>query len=123
MYALNALNPNTAGQNADPRGENTARLGRDYNPASNVPTLQQTSAGLVPASEVSSASRDFARNNATRIYHPRQAPSAITAENYLEARALMTKVFLHNKAATKSAIISNMYKDAPRFRDQLDILV
>ena len=56
------------------------------------------------------------------IYHPKQAPSAITSENFLNARALLSAGFTHNVAQTKMARISNLYRDAPRFRNHVDIL-
>ena len=58
----------------------------------------------------------------TLIYHPKQAPSAVTSENFLNARALLSAGFTHNVAQTKMARISNLYRDAPRFRNHVDIL-
>lgn len=56
------------------------------------------------------------------IYHPKQAPSAVTSENFLNARALLSAGFAHNIAQTKMARVSNLYRDAPRFRNHVDIL-
>ncbi|MDA9825470.1 hypothetical protein N9D03_07570 [Alphaproteobacteria bacterium] len=56
------------------------------------------------------------------IYHPKQAPSAVTSENFLNARAMLSAGFTHNIAQTKIARISNLYRDAPRFRNDVDIL-
>ena len=49
-------------------------------------------------------------------------PEAISSENFLAARALMSATFVHNIATTKEARVSNLYKEAPKFRDQIDIL-
>ncbi|MDA7560651.1 hypothetical protein N8860_02740 [Alphaproteobacteria bacterium] len=57
-----------------------------------------------------------------RIYHPKQAPSAIMSENFLAARAMMQPGFTHNAAQTNIARISNLYKEVPRFRNEIDIL-
>ena len=57
-----------------------------------------------------------------RIYHPKQAPSAITSENFLAARAIMNPGYTHNAAQTNIARVSNLYKDVPRFRNEIDIL-
>ena len=46
----------------------------------------------------------------------------ISSENFLAARALMSAKFVHNIAMTKEARISNLYKDAPKFQSQIDIL-
>lgn len=56
------------------------------------------------------------------IYHPKQAPSAVTSENFLNARAMLSAGFTHNIAQTKIARVSNLYRDAPRFRNDVDIL-
>ena len=58
----------------------------------------------------------------TRIYHPKQAPSAITSENFLAARAIMNPGYTHNAAQTNIARVSNLYRDVPRFRNEIDIL-
>ena len=34
----------------------------------------------------------------------------------------MTAAFVHNVASAKEARISNLYKEAPEFREQIDIL-
>ena len=57
-----------------------------------------------------------------RIYHPKQAPSAITSENFLAAKVMMSPGHTHNAAQTNIARISNLYKDVPRFRNEIDIL-
>lgn len=57
-----------------------------------------------------------------QIYHPSQAPSGISTENALLAKALMSPVFAHSSAATKMARLSNMFQDAPRFGSAVDLL-
>jgi hypothetical protein len=66
---------------------------------------------------------DYTNMQHARIYSPRQAPSAITSENFLAARASLSPGFVHNAAQSNIARISNMYRDAPRFRNEIDILV
>jgi len=65
---------------------------------------------------------DFSRVPHARVYHPKQAPSAIASENFLAARSSMNPGFIHNVAQTNIARISNLYKDVPRFRSEVDIL-
>lgn len=57
-----------------------------------------------------------------RMYHPKQAPSAISSENFLAARAMMSPGHTHNAAQTNIARVSNLYRDVPRFRNEIDIL-
>ena len=87
-----------------------------------VPTLPQGTKAVVPTTQPHDLSKDFHQKPLQKIYNPRHAPSAITSENFLAARALMSATYVHNIAMTKEARISNLYKDAPKFRDQIDIL-
>ncbi len=91
-------------------------------PATIVPSYQQSAYGLEPASPGSS-SRPFRRSMPEQvIWHPRQAPSSITSEQFFSARQLLSPGFMNNAAATKIARISNLHADAPRFSGQIDIL-
>lgn len=87
-----------------------------------VPTLPQGTKAVSPSAQPYDLAREFHKNPLQQVYNPRQAPSAISSENFLAARALMSATFVHNIAMTKEARISNLYKDAPEFRDQIDIL-
>ena len=87
-----------------------------------MPTLPQGTKAVAPTAQPYDLAREFHQRPLTRIYHPRHAPSAISTENFLVARALMSATFVHNIATTKEARISNFYKDSPKFRDQIDIL-
>ena len=58
----------------------------------------------------------------SQIRSARQAPSTIVTEQYLQARAASGPVYIQNVSATRTERISNLYADAPRFRNQLDIL-
>ena len=90
--------------------------------ARDVPTLNGINSVIVPTSHSFDLGGEFHRKPLQRIYNSRSAPSAISSENYLAARALISQAFVHNIAITKQARISNLYKDAPEFRDQIDIL-
>ena len=91
--------------------------------AKGMPTSNVPSRAIVPASHSFDLSREFHKKPLQRVYNPRSAPSAISSENFLAARALLSQAFVHNIAMTKQARISNLYKDAPEFREQIDILV
>tara|TARA_B100001057_G_scaffold475477_1_gene542279 strand:- start:37 stop:402 length:366 start_codon:yes stop_codon:yes gene_type:complete len=87
-----------------------------------MPTLPQGTKAVTPSTQPHDLAREFHQRPLQQIYNPRHAPSAITSENFLAARALMSATFIHNIAMTKEARISNLYKDTPKFRDQIDIL-
>jgi len=87
-----------------------------------MPTLPQGTKAVMPSAQPSDLTKEFYQKPLRQIYNPRHAPSAISSENFLAARALMSATFVHNIATTKEARISNLYKEAPKFRDQIDIL-
>ena len=87
-----------------------------------MPTLPNGTKAVAPSTQPFDLAREFHKKPLQQIYNPRHAPSAISSENFLAARALMSATFVHNIAMTKEARISNLYKDTPKFRDQIDIL-
>lgn len=88
-----------------------------------VPTAQQSLNVVEAVNPISNLPRAFRDMPQARIYHPKQAPSAISSENFLIARAAMNPGFVQNTANTNIARISDLYRDLPRFRNVLDILV
>ena len=90
--------------------------------ASPMPTVRQLDAGIQVIDPSVSLQRNFTDMPLARVYHPRQAPSAFSSENFLAARAAMNPGFMHNVAHTNRAHISNLYKEAPRFRNDLDLI-
>ena len=100
---------------------NTNPVPIGLNEAKNNVALNPPKSGqnLVPISRQSITGIDAPQ---ALIYHPKQAPSAVTSENFLNARAMLSAGFTHNIAQTKIARISNLYRDAPRFRNDVDIL-
>ena len=91
--------------------------------AKGVPNQSAMAKVVVPTNHSFDLSGEFHRKPLQRVYSPSSAPSAISSENFLAARALLSQGFVHNIAMTKQARISNLYKDAPEFREQLNILV
>ena len=90
--------------------------------ASLMPTARQIDTGIEVIHPGVALQKNFTDMPLARVYHPRQAPSAISSENYLAARAAMNPGFVHNAAHTNSARVSNLYKDVPRFRDHVDLI-
>ena len=88
-----------------------------------VPSDRQTMMGLQGKPATEAMTRDYTRQiPTTLIRHPREAPSAISSEQFLAAKSLLGPTFQHNIMATKMARISNLHIEAPRYRDQIDIL-
>ena len=102
---------------------NAVTTGSGVSSASLMPTTRQTINGVEASHPTSRSTPDFTHMQHARIYSPRQAPSAVTSENFLAARASLSPGFVHNAAQSNIARISNMYRDAPRFRNEIDILV
>lgn len=95
-----------------------ATLGANF-----MPSERQTGLGVIGTHETKTLSQDYSNHRQpTILRHPRQAPSGISSENFLAARSLLSPAFQHNVLATKMARISNLHAEAPRFRDQIDIL-
>ena len=91
--------------------------------ASLMPTERQTVNGVDILHGVSHLGVNYPNMPNSRIYHPRQAPSAIMSENFLKARAGLNPGLVHNAAQTNIARVSNLYRDVPQFKNTLDILV
>ena len=91
--------------------------------ASLVPTLRQTVSGVEVIHPSSNLPQNYHSMPQARIYHPKQAPSAVMSENFLTARAALNPGFMQNVAQTNIARVSNLYRDIPEFKNNLDILV
>ena len=91
--------------------------------ASLVPTLRQTVSGVEVIHPSSNLPQNYHAMPRARIYHPKQAPSAVMSENFLAARAALNPGFVQNVAQTNIARVSNLYCDIPQFKNELDILV
>ena len=91
--------------------------------ASLVPTLRQTLNGVEVIHPSSNLPQNHHAMPRARIYHPKQAPSAVMSENFLAARAALNPGFVQNMAQTNITRVSNLYRDIPQFKNELDILV
>jgi hypothetical protein len=88
-----------------------------------VPTERQSVNGVEVLHAGNALASNYPNMPHARIYHPKQAPSAISSENFLTARAALNPGFMHNAAQTNIARVSNLYRDVPQFKNDLDILV
>ena len=91
--------------------------------ASLMPTERQTVNGVELLNAGSELGPNYPNMPRARIYHPKQSPSAISSENFLRARAALNPGFVHDVAQTNIARVSNLYRDIPQFKNELDILV
>ena len=91
--------------------------------ASLMPNERQTISGVDVLHASNNLGSNYPNMPHARIYHPRQAPSAILSENFLQARASLNPGFVHNSLQTNIARLSNLYRDVPQFKNTLDILV
>jgi len=89
--------------------------------ANAVPNLRQTADGLLPAESTTPMHRQLPHQPVI-ITSPRLAPSTVSAEQALQSRALLTPEFKQNIMATRILRTSNLHAEAPRFRNQIDIL-
>ena len=88
-----------------------------------MPTERQTVNGVEVLHASSRSGPNYPNMPHARIYHPRQAPSAVLSENFLHARAGLNPGLVQNASQTNIARLSNLYRDAPQFKNTLDILV
>ena len=105
--------------------ERTSKSANSYalsNSASLMPLERQTAGYVEPAEPISRIFSEHSGLPVSQIRSARQAPSAIVTEQYLQARASLGPVYIQNVSATRTERISNLYADAPRFRNQIDIL-
>jgi len=100
-----------------------ARSSAAISSASLMPTLRQTVSGVEVIHPSSNLPQNYHSMPQARIYHPKQAPSAVMSENFLTARAALNPGFMQNVAQTNIARVSNLYRDIPEFKNDLDILV
>ena len=91
--------------------------------ASLMPTERQTINGVDVLHASNHLGSNYPNMPHARIYHPRQAPSAVLSENFLQARAGLNPGMVHNGLQTNIARVSNLYKDVPQFKNTLDILI
>ena len=90
--------------------------------ASLMPSERLTSGYIEPTKDVSRIFSEHSGLPISQIRSARQAPSTIVTEQYLQARAASGPVYIQNVSATRAERISNLYAEAPRFRNQIDIL-
>ena len=87
-----------------------------------MPSDRQTSLGLLQAESNNESKGNYEQWKRSKIFNPKQANIAITAENFFKAKAGFEPLYMHNIAATKLALMSIMEKDKPRYSEKVNIL-
>lgn len=90
--------------------------------ATYMPSQRETSYGLKHLTQSEKKYSEYSKTNIPYLRSKKGAPSSITAENYLFAKALASKVYMQNIAAVKREYLSNAQADFPRFSNQISIL-
>jgi hypothetical protein len=107
---------------ATERTSKSAHTSANSDSASLMPAERQTIGYIEAAEPISRIRSEHSGLPISQIRSARQAPSTIVTEQYLQARAASGPVYIQNVSATRTERISNLYADAPRFRNQIDIL-
>ena len=107
---------------ATERTSKSARLPALKDSARLMPVERQTNGYIEPAEPISRIFSEHSGLPISQIRSSRQAPSAVVTEQYLQARAASGPIYIQNASATRTERISNSYADAPRFKNQIDIL-
>ena len=105
--------------------ERTSKSANSYalsDSAKLMPVERQTAGYIEPAKPISRIFSEHSGLPVSQIRSARQAPSTVVTEQYLQARAASGPVYIQNMTATRTERISNLYADAPRFKNQIDIL-
>ena len=87
-----------------------------------MPSRNDTLIQTLPLSDVQNSGQINHNNFYSSRANKRQSPSTVSAEAFLKARISLNPVYLHNEMITKIQNISDLTKNPPRFRDQVDLL-
>ena len=103
----------------------SSRLGSDNVTPSAAKMMPSQNTALAPTQPVSIVNHPGITNE-NNFYgsraNKRQAPSAVSAEAYLTSRISLRPVYIHNEMITRMQNVSNLSKNPPRFKDQVDLI-
>lgn len=122
MINLNATEPPTTRLSASiNNAEQTVAGSTTLDGATSMPSVRQTAYGVKSLTQTEKKRPESSSLNLPMIRSKRGAPSSITAENYLSAKAMLSEVYVHNIASIKREYISNTLGDAPHFRKSFEV--
>jgi hypothetical protein len=87
-----------------------------------VPIVSETITEISKINAGNSIIPEMARHPNAQILSKRGAPSTISSERFLKSRSLFSPEFIHNEASSRISRLSDSYREAPRFRSDVDIL-
>ena len=95
----------------------------DNGTAIGMPPIHYHNRKTPPISNINNLNTYNPDYNPVRRYNNNSAPSnGSLTEAFLKARISLNPVYLHNEMITKIQNISDLTKNPPRFRDQIDLL-
>ena len=87
-----------------------------------MPSRNDTLIQTLPVNDVQNSGHLNYNNYYASRANKRQSPSTVSAEAFLKSRISLNPVYLHNEMITKIQNISDLTKNPPRFKDQIDLL-
>ena len=87
-----------------------------------MPSRNDTLIQTLPVNDVQNSGHINYNNYYASRANKKQSPSTVSAEAFLKARISLNPVYLHNEMITKIQNISDLTKNPPRFKDQIDLL-
>ena len=90
--------------------------------ANGMPILSEAVTKISKTNAGNSIIPEMRQHSVSQIFAKRGAPSSISSERFLKSRALFSPEFIHNEAASRINRVSNLYQEAPRFINDIDIL-
>ena len=93
-----------------------------YPSAKLMPSRNDTLMQALPLNDVQNSGHINYNNYYASRANKKQSPSTVSAEAFLKARISLNPVYLHNEMITKIHNISDLTKNPPRFKDQIDLL-
>jgi len=93
-----------------------------YPSAKLMPSRNDTLIQTLPLNDVQNSGHINYNNYYASRANKKQSPSTVSAEAFLKARISLNPVYLHNEMITKIHNISDLTKNPPRFKDQIDLL-
>jgi len=87
-----------------------------------MPSRNDTLIQTLPVNDVQNSGNLNYNNYYASRANKRQSPSTVSAEAFLKARISLNPIYIHNEMITKIQNISDLTKNPPRFKDQIDLL-
>tara|TARA_B100001057_G_C22828950_1_gene942565 strand:- start:643 stop:1017 length:375 start_codon:yes stop_codon:yes gene_type:complete len=90
--------------------------------ATTMPSERQSLMGIVHPEQTIGTNGSYEKWKRSKLFNPKQAPSAVTTENFLKSKSDFSPVYVHNIALTKKAFTSVIMSGKPRYPEKVDLL-